>query len=208
MTSPEPDPFTAGLSSALLERHFPEDARAAVRRAAAARNPGYDLDKLHHMLPWDVARYERPQLPALVGILEDRAAFSRSRGLRVLDLAIRMPGLGWAIPRAFEQFEEVIRLAVAFERSINPGFDEHYYAYFTVDQKRVEPRPARSTTSTRRSSRTTPTSSSTRSRRCSCQGPSRSAAWTRPTSPGCSPASTSWPRGTSRGDIRLITCCG
>ena len=139
MTSPEPDPFTAGLSSALLERHFPEDARAAVRRAAAARNPGYDLDKLHHMLPWDVARYERPQLPALVGILEDRAAFSRSRGLRVLDLAIRMPGLGWAIPRAFEQFEEVIRLAVAFERSINPGFDEHYYAYFTVDQKRVEP---------------------------------------------------------------------
>ena len=139
MTPAAPDPFTLEMSSTLLEANLSPAAAHATRQAAAARNPGYDVDKLHHMLPWDVARFDRPQLPAVVAVLEDRAAFSQPQGLRVLDLAIRMPGLGWAIPRAFAQFEEVIRLAVAYERSINPDFDAHYYAYFTVDQKRVEP---------------------------------------------------------------------
>lgn len=139
MTSPEPDLFAEGISIAALESDFSEEARAAARRAAAALNPGYDPEKLQRMLPWDVARFDRPQLPALVGVLDDRVAFSRPKGLRVLDLAIRMPGRGWAVPRAFAQFEEVIGRAVAFERSINPDFDAHYYAYVTVDQKRVEP---------------------------------------------------------------------
>jgi beta-phosphoglucomutase-like phosphatase (HAD superfamily) len=139
MTTAEPDPFTVAIPTAQLEADFPAEAREATHRATAARNPGYDVDKLHHMLPWDVARFDRPQLPALVGVLADRAAFSAPRGLRVLDQAIRMPGRGWAIPRAFAQFEEVIRLAVTFERSINPDFDALYYAYLTIDQKRVEP---------------------------------------------------------------------
>ncbi len=139
MTGSTPDLFTVAMSSAPLETELTPAAIEAARRDAEARNPGYDPGKLHHMLPWDVARFDRPQLPALVGVLEERAAFSRAAGLRVLDLAIRMPGRGWAVPRALSQFEEVIRLAVAFERSINPDFDACYYAYITVDQKRVEP---------------------------------------------------------------------
>ena len=159
------------------------------------------------------------------GVLEERDAFSRAAGLRVLDLAIRMPGRGWAVPRALSQFAEVIRLAVAFGGH-QPRLRR---ALLRVHHRRPEARGARaraaagglarqtpssrrrrarSRRGTRRSSPTTPTWCSTRSRRCSCLAPSRSAGWTRRTSPRCWRASTRRPRGASRGGIRRITCCG
>ena len=104
----------------------------------AALHPDRDPRELFGMMRWDLAEYERPHLPVLVGVLEDRASFGAQRGLRILDMAIRMPQRGWAIPDDYERFREVIALAVSHERAINPAFDD-YYAYLTVDQKIVGP---------------------------------------------------------------------
>ena len=134
-----PDPLRAQLPAEPFGRRLSAPEREQLLRAASDRNAGCDLQKLHHMMRWDVEEYERPHLPSVVGELRDRGAFSRQRGLRVLDLAIRMPGTAWAIPEAFAQFGEALRLAVEHERAINPDFDSLYYAYFTVDQKLVEP---------------------------------------------------------------------
>src|SRR5438477_6299287 len=113
------DGFRRAASVPELGRPIDPPERARIVAAAAERNPGYDPDKLGRMLAWDLAQYNRPQLPAAVGTITDRAAFSRQRGLRLLDMAIRMPGSGWAVPQSLAQFAEVIRLAVDFERAIN-----------------------------------------------------------------------------------------
>ncbi len=107
-------------------------------------NPNYpDRDKLLGTMKWDVGQFERPHRPVVVGEIRNKKAFSEQRGIRILDMAIRMPGKdegkGWALPKALEPYREVLELAVRDQKTINPDFDENDYVYITVDQKKVEP---------------------------------------------------------------------
>ena len=128
--------FSEIIDSAFLELEIDGEA---IKSKAANLNPGYDSQKLNSVMRWDVSQFAHPHLPAIIGELRNKADYSNQRGLRVLDMALRMPDQGWAIPKEFAQFSEAIALAVEHERSINPDFDEHYFVYITIDQKKVLP---------------------------------------------------------------------
>lgn len=130
--------FKESISVDFVSHSLTEDQKQAIRQKVISLNPGYDQIKLLNRLVWNLDYYRRKNLPATVAVLEDKEAFSRNTGMRVLDMPIYMPGQGWAIPKALEQFREVIQKAVDNERSINPDI-ENDYIYITIDQKPIEP---------------------------------------------------------------------
>lgn len=132
------DLMRLGCGAHALDRVAVAPERDDFLHSVAARNPGRAADDVLHMAHWSLAEYERPHLPVIVGELRDRVSFCAASGLRILDMPIREPTGPWILPAAIAQFREVIELAVACERALNPHFDTDYYAYFTVDQKRVE----------------------------------------------------------------------
>jgi len=132
--------FKIPLDSSNLDKPLTEERRHELIQQVIQLNPGFDPEKLFHMMNWDVRQYDQEHLPSIVGIVKNQQEFSMPKGMRILDMAIRMPGQGWAIPKELEQFQEVIQMAEEHERLINPDFDKKYYVYITVDQKIVEPR--------------------------------------------------------------------
>lgn len=131
--------FSQIIDASFLEAELPENTREEIKARALANNPDIDPRKLNSVMKWDVSEFARPSLPAILGELQDKAAYSQQKGIRVLDMALRLAGQGWAIPEEFAQFSEAIKLAVEHERSINPDFDSKYNVYITIDQKRVLP---------------------------------------------------------------------
>ena len=136
-TSMSADPFRSLWTGHGLAREAPAPEREALLADVEARHPG--RDDCRRMVRWDLEEYERPHLPLVVGELGDREAFRSTSEMRLLDMPIREPGGPWVLPEALAPFREVIELAVAYERAINPDFDTGYYAYFTGDQKPVVP---------------------------------------------------------------------
>lgn len=117
---------------------------AEVRDRIVALNPGRDPRWLLATPPWNIQSYNQVNHPAVVGPLPDdsRALFSEPRGDRVQDLAFRMPGQGWRLPRLLLPYLDAIRIAIETERAINEDFlanEDAYHAYITIDQKVVEP---------------------------------------------------------------------
>ena len=137
-------PAWAPLSDAeIADAVRPRDV-GETRRRIVALNPDRDHRALLATPTWDLSGYARRNAPAVVGELgaASRAAFSAQRGDRVQDLAFRMPGQGWRLPRLLQPYLEAIRIAVEAERALNADFaadEDAYHAYVTVDQKRVEP---------------------------------------------------------------------
>jgi hypothetical protein len=127
------------MDSFLLALEKDEGGVEAFRDAVRALNPANrNDDDLFTMKTWDVSAFGEPHLPVTVAALPDPEAFSAQRGLRILDMAIYMPGQGWAVPHELEQFTDTVMLAYRHERMINPNISRNY-VYITVDQKRVEP---------------------------------------------------------------------
>jgi fructose-1,6-bisphosphatase/inositol monophosphatase family enzyme len=118
-----------------------------VRRRILTLNPDRDHRWLLSTPSWDIAHYDRVNAPMAIGELPAgaRAAFSEPRGDRVQDLAVRMPGQGWRLPRLLAPYLDALRIAVEAERAINPSFrdeEDAFHAYITIDQKLVEPHRA------------------------------------------------------------------
>ncbi len=131
--------YREGMDASFVDRSMDEAEKVRIRASIEAKNPGYaDKAKLFAPVKWDPATYESENLPSVVGNLRDHATFSQQRGVRILDLLIRDPKKGWAIPKVLEPFREAIQMAVEHERAINPDFDE-LHVYVTIDQKKVEP---------------------------------------------------------------------
>lgn len=127
------------MDSFLLALEKDEGGVEAFRDAVRALNPAnQNDDDLFTMKTWDVSAFGEPHLPVTVAALPDPEAFSAQRGLRILDMAIYMPGQGWAVPQELKQFTDTVMLAYRHERMINPNISRNY-VYITVDQKRVEP---------------------------------------------------------------------
>lgn len=82
---------------------------------------------------WNPQRFAVPRLPLSVGLLEDRARFSKLPTPRVSNVPVKFPGSDYRVPTELACAEEALRLCVAFEHAINPAVDE-YYAYLTVDR--------------------------------------------------------------------------
>jgi len=131
--------FTEVLDPSFVTHTLSAEDQKRIKDTALLANPNYDDAKLNGMLSWDVGQFTKPHLPAVIGELKDKEGFSAQRGLRVLDMALRMPDQGWKIPIEFAQFSEALRMATEHERSINPEFDDQYYVYITIDQKLVLP---------------------------------------------------------------------
>lgn len=90
---------------------------------------------------FDKALFSVPHLPLVIGEVDDRVKFSYAEntigGIRVNNCPIKLPGSNdYRVPRAFDQFDEVLAKIVAFEHAINE-YSTQYYAYLTVDQSSI-----------------------------------------------------------------------
>lgn len=86
---------------------------------------------------WDLSEFSKSRFPPVIGSISAKAEFSKQRGVRVLDMPIKLPGSEVKLPKELEPFREVIQKVVDFEISVNPNFDQ-YNAYITVDQGTVK----------------------------------------------------------------------
>lgn len=108
------------------------------KRKIRRLNLNQDEEKLFGIKYWNIKDFNRKNLPINVGRLRSKKIFSKPKGIRFLDMPIRMPRQGWAIPLGLSQFKEVIFKAAEYERITNPNF-YNLYVYITVDQKNVKP---------------------------------------------------------------------
>lgn len=90
---------------------------------------------------WDLDYFKMENLPIVVGTLEAQLYFTVSRGVRVLDMPIKMPGtdirFGNGDIAAIAQ--EAVLMAAIHETAVAPGGIDDYYCYITIDQKPVSP---------------------------------------------------------------------
>lgn len=110
-----------------------------IQKITKDLNPSQSEEKLFTARKWTVEKFEEENLPVVIGELKNKQAFSEQRGMRILDLPIKMPGQGWKIPEELEQFKEIIAMSVDQERMLNPKFDDDYFVYIIIDQKTVVP---------------------------------------------------------------------
>lgn len=82
---------------------------------------------------WNLSEFSKSRFPPVIGSVSAKAEFSKQRGVRVLDMPIKLPGTEVKLPKELEQFREVIQKVIDFEVSVNPNFDQ-YNAYITIDQ--------------------------------------------------------------------------
>jgi hypothetical protein len=107
---------------------------------AVVNNTGLPMREIFRKRHWSIEDFKRPNYPVVVDRVDDQKEFGfrGNKELWALDLPIKMPGKGWALPIEMSQFSEFIRKADAFEQIINP-FYESSYAYLCVDQRSVRP---------------------------------------------------------------------
>ena len=130
--------FTGAIDTSDLDKPLEPAKTDHLKDEFKTLNGDKDPNVHLHMQDWNVGEFDKPHLPVVIGEIEDKEGFSQQRGIRILDMAIRMPEQGWAIPKELEQFRESIQKAWDHERMINPDIDQ-YYVYITVDQKLVLP---------------------------------------------------------------------
>lgn len=88
---------------------------------------------------WDPERYARPSAPARLGAVSDPAAFSRPRGVRVLDMPVKLAGSSvYRLPAELRPWSDLVRQIATVEHASNPYVDE-CFAYLTIDQGVVRP---------------------------------------------------------------------
>ncbi len=114
------------------------EVTGAEKKRLVELNPDTDPDELFFARQWSFDEFAKPNLPIIIGQIENKEAFSKPNGIRVLDMPLRMPDQGWKIPPELEQFTDAIREAVRYEKMINPHFED-FYCYVTIDQKDVAP---------------------------------------------------------------------
>lgn len=87
---------------------------------------------------WNPQRFGILRAPHVVGRVQDAARFG-SKKRSVLDMPIKIPGSDVRLPKDLQGvgLEEVIDQCVAFEKTINAGYDA-YYLYLTVHQSDVK----------------------------------------------------------------------
>ena len=86
---------------------------------------------------WDQSKFNTPRSPLIVSAgLQDKAAFSKAGVVSVSDMPIRFPGTEYRLPAELAQFEEAVRACADFAHAANSEIDD-YYAYLTIDQKKV-----------------------------------------------------------------------
>lgn len=85
--------------------------------------------------PWNPERFLLPRLPIYVGKVRDRCAFL-SEKVSCLDMLIKIPFGEVKIPYSDRSIIEIVNQCVAFEKTINPNWN-NYYAYLTIDQRFV-----------------------------------------------------------------------
>lgn len=87
-------------------------------------------------MKWDLKAFDQSgNIPSVVASI-DPVQFSNLNNIRVLDLAIKVPGSKWKIPSTLKQFYEPIFLAANHQESLEEEID---YVYITVDQKSIKP---------------------------------------------------------------------
>ena len=84
--------------------------------------------------PFDKKRFRRAGVFRTVGEVANQEDFSDFKGIRCLDMPIKMKGSkDYRIPREFSQFIDSISKMIAFENAHNKRHLD-FYAYLTIDQ--------------------------------------------------------------------------
>jgi len=116
------------------------DAKRRIVDHSIMMNQYLAIREIFQKRRWDITDFDHPNRPVIIDSLVSKSKFSRrdSKELWALDLPIKMPGKGWAVPADLAQFSEFIEKADKFEQVINPEYDS-CYAYLCVDQREVAP---------------------------------------------------------------------
>ena len=111
----------------------------------AAAGETFAVEKQDRVLPradaaeWTPKGYAKAGGPTRVGRVPDPHSFSLPRGVRVLDLPVKVAGSDtYCLPREVLPWKNLIRQIAAVEHASNPYIDE-CNAYLTIDQGVVQP---------------------------------------------------------------------
>jgi hypothetical protein len=86
---------------------------------------------------WNLEEFRFARIPVKIAEISNRNEFSKPRGVRVLDLPIKLPSTDVRLPSEVKDFAPVVQSAMNVERALNPAYDT-YYAYLTIDQGLVK----------------------------------------------------------------------
>lgn len=112
-----------------------------IAKQIIMNNNGKSLDYLFRRFFWDIKIFNNKNLPIVVDKIRNKSSFDKkhqSKFFWLLDLPIKMPGIGWKVPSELSQFSEFISKSIGYEKMVNPNID-NYYAYLSVDQRVVAP---------------------------------------------------------------------
>lgn len=92
---------------------------------------------------WDLKEFDKINLPTVVNVIGqsfvmDPTEFSKPRGIRLLDMAIYMPGQHFKVPEFIAPYRNVIGACLGSEYKDDPNFLNDHYIYITLDQKIVQ----------------------------------------------------------------------
>lgn len=88
---------------------------------------------------WNFNHLMEAHQPILIGQVQDPDAFQAAGVPSVLDMPIKFPGTGYAIPDNLRQFAPALQKIIDFEHVANPRALRDYFAYLTIHQSWVEP---------------------------------------------------------------------
>lgn len=92
---------------------------------------------------WNIKQFERGNAPVKIGTTPDKEAFTVNRGIRVLDMPIRLRGNAntstYKIPSEISMFQKTIQMIIDHAHSVVSQKDiEGFNTYLTIDQTCVE----------------------------------------------------------------------
>lgn len=89
---------------------------------------------------WDLKNFKIPRNLVSLGELawEEGVSFSKSTGIRILDMPIKFPGSEFRVPQELQPFLPVIQRVANYEARVNPQCYDEYYCYISVDQQLVK----------------------------------------------------------------------
>ena len=87
---------------------------------------------------WDIEKFNRINLPEVVGLIQDPKGFSKNNGIRVLDMPVKMVGTNLRFPKNIKKtYQDIVRQAIEKEVMDHGSIDD-FYVYITIDQKMVK----------------------------------------------------------------------
>lgn len=90
---------------------------------------------------WDLKKLERGNAPLKIGMNPDEDAFITYRGIRILDMPIRLRGESYEykIPTEITMFQGIIQKVIDHAHTVSPeGLIKEFNTYLTIDQTWVE----------------------------------------------------------------------